>query len=164
LKNHLRICKHFQAWTQKQNQTVINNQGQLQSGKVTEEIFREASNEMLVLGELPLSFIQSAVWKHLCDKVNLYAPHFRRTATKDIVKMYVGMKASLKTWIAAINPRVSLTTDIWTAKATTASYMVITAHFVDSAWQLRKLIIGFKYITDRKGATIARILLECLGE
>ncbi|KAL9831283.1 putative HAT dimerization domain, ribonuclease H-like superfamily, hAT-like transposase, RNase-H [Arabidopsis thaliana] len=119
---------------------------------------------MLVLGELPLSFIESAAWKHLCDKVNLYAPHSRRTCTKDIVKMYVGMKASLKTWIATTNPRVSLTTDIWTAKATVASYMVITAHFVDSAWKLRKLIIGFKYITDHKGAIIARILLECLAE
>jgi len=35
LKNHLRICKHYQAWSQKAKQTVFNNQGHLQSGKVT---------------------------------------------------------------------------------------------------------------------------------
>ena len=33
--------------------------------------------------------------------------------------------------------------------------MVITLHFVDASWQLKKLIIGFKYITDHKGQTVA---------
>ncbi|XP_019082738.1 PREDICTED: zinc finger BED domain-containing protein RICESLEEPER 3-like [Camelina sativa] len=164
LKAHMESCKHFQAWRQKQSQTVINNQGQLQSGKVTEEVFREASNEAIVLSELPLAFIESIGWKHFCNKVNLYKPHSRRTATKDIVRMYVEMKASLKTWIVASKPRVSLTTNIWVAKATCSSYMVITAHFIDVSWRLRKLIIGFKYITDHKGATISRLLLDCLAE
>lgn len=42
--------------------------------------------------------------------------------------------------------------------------MVITLHFVDASWQLKKLIIGFKYITDHKGQTIATVLLDCLAE
>ncbi|KAG7599385.1 hAT-like transposase RNase-H fold [Arabidopsis suecica] len=42
--------------------------------------------------------------------------------------------------------------------------MVITAHFVDSDWQLKKMIIGFKHVTDHKGATICKVLLECLDE
>ena len=32
-----------------------------------------------------------------------------------------------------------------------ASYMVITAHFIDDQWQLKKLITGFKYVMDHKG-------------
>ncbi|XP_010456888.1 PREDICTED: zinc finger BED domain-containing protein RICESLEEPER 2-like [Camelina sativa] len=38
------------------------------------------------------------------------------------------------------------------------------SHFIDVSWRLRKLIIGFKYITDHKGATISRVLLDCLAE
>lgn len=42
--------------------------------------------------------------------------------------------------------------------------MVITAHFIDASWQLKKLILGFKYVMDHKGQTISTILLECLAE
>lgn len=78
--------------------------------------------------------------------------------------MNMARKASLKDLISANKRRVSLTTDIWTAQATGASYMVITVHFIDEYWRLRKFIIRFKYITDHKGATISRVLLECLPE
>lgn len=42
--------------------------------------------------------------------------------------------------------------------------MVITAHFIDAFWILKKLIIGFKYVSDHKASTIATTLLECLAE
>lgn len=42
--------------------------------------------------------------------------------------------------------------------------MVITAHFVDFNWRLKKLIIGFKSILDNKGSTISKVLLDCLEE
>ena len=38
----------------------INTDGNLKSSKVAESVFREASNELIVLGELPLSFIESS--------------------------------------------------------------------------------------------------------
>ena len=42
--------------------------------------------------------------------------------------------------------------------------MVIASHFTDESWQLKKLIIGFKYVIDHKGQTIATVLLECLAD
>lgn len=42
--------------------------------------------------------------------------------------------------------------------------MVITAHFIDASWKLKKLILDFKYITDHKGQTISTVLLECLAD
>ncbi|KAF8104338.1 hypothetical protein N665_0174s0023 [Sinapis alba] len=71
---------------------------------------------------------------------------------------------ALKKWFLCNKQRVSLTTDIWVSQTTGASYMVITVHFIDSSWRLKKLIIGFKHITDHKGQTIASVLLECLSE
>ncbi|CAL9239704.1 unnamed protein product, partial [Arabidopsis halleri] len=164
LKKHLDCCKQYLAWKGRNSQNVINQEGKLQDGKVSEEVFREATNEMLVLAQLPLSFVESVAWKHLCSKANLYKPHSRRTATRDILLMNMARKASLKDLVSANKRRVSLTTDIWTAQATGASYMVITVHFIDEYWRLRKFNIGFKYITDHKGATISRVLLECLTE
>lgn len=55
----------------KMSQQVINNAGNLQNAKVSESVFREAVNEMLVIGELPLSFIESMAWRHFCNKVLL---------------------------------------------------------------------------------------------
>ena len=42
--------------------------------------------------------------------------------------------------------------------------MVVTAHFVDPTWQLKKLILGFKFVMDHKGQTISNVLLECLAD
>lgn len=42
--------------------------------------------------------------------------------------------------------------------------MVVTAHYIDPCWRLRKLIIGFKHVTDHKGATISKVLLDCLAD
>ena len=143
---------------------MITNDGGLTNARVSEAVFRDATNELLVLGELPLSFTESVAWRHFCDRAGLYKPHSRRTATRDIVQMYVRKKEALKNWFKVSKQRVSLTTDIWTSHATGASYMVVTAHFVDDTWQLRRLIIGFKHVCDHRGQTIADVLLECLAE
>ena len=148
LQKHLGICKEYQAWltSQGMNQTEINTDGNLKSTKVPEPVFREATNELIVLAELPLSFIESIAWKHFCRKVilpkrlsflyiflnltfskhisvctckvNLYKPHSRRTATRDIVEMYVRKKEALRNMLRTTKQRVSLTTDIWVSQVT----------------------------------------------
>jgi len=40
----------------------------------------------------------------------------------------------------------------------------VTAHYIDSSWRLKKLIIGFKHVIDHKGQTISRVLLEVLAD
>lgn len=71
LKNHLKVCLQYNAWSegQKNTQPIINEEGSLKTTKVSEAIVREASNEMLVLGELPLAFIESMAWRHFSNKV-----------------------------------------------------------------------------------------------
>ncbi|KAG7552336.1 Ribonuclease H-like superfamily [Arabidopsis thaliana x Arabidopsis arenosa] len=107
--------------------------------KVSDLVIREATIEMLILVS-------------------------RRTAAREIVLLYVKKKAAMKKILGKNKQRLSLTTDIWVSNNTGESYMVITAHFVDSDWQLKKMIIGFKHVTDHKGATICKVLLECLDE
>ncbi|XP_033137969.1 uncharacterized protein LOC103845491 isoform X2 [Brassica rapa] len=152
LQKHLQICREYQSYliSKGKDQTVISDVGSVKTSNVPEPLFREATNELLVLAELPLSFIESTGWKHFCNKVNFYKPHSRRTATRDIVEMFVKKKEALKRWLYTNQQRVSLTTDIWVSQVTGASYMVVTAHFVDPTWQLKKLILGFKFVMDHK--------------
>ncbi|KAH9734523.1 putative AC transposase [Citrus sinensis] len=58
----------------------------------------------------------------------------------------------LKSLICNNKQRVSLTTDLWTS-IKNMSYMVITAHFIDSDWCLNRRIISFSVIEDHRGKT-----------
>jgi len=171
LKKHLELsCKAFKAWKSTntdQTQTVIGRDGgdgSLTMYKVSELVIREASIEMLILGELPLSFIESVAWRHFCSKAKSYKPVSRRTTTREIVMLYVKKKVAMKKILGKSQQRMSLTTDIWVSNNTGESYMVITAHFVDVDWKLKKMIIGFKHVTDHNCGTICKVLLECLAE
>ncbi|EOA22943.1 hypothetical protein CARUB_v10003680mg, partial [Capsella rubella] len=171
LKKHVtKTCKAYQVWlsaNKDKAQTVLTPDGvggDVRVSRVSESVFRKACNELLVLAQLPLAFIESLAMRHFCSKLQLYKPHSRRTATRDIVEMFVKKRAAMKKILEHNSQRMSLTTDIWTATTTRASYMVITAHFVDDMWRLRKMIIGFKNVSDYKGETICNCLLECLAE
>ena len=171
LKKHFELtCKAYKVWqsSNKENtQTVLGHDGadgSLKVYKVSESVIREASIEMLILGELPLSFIESVAWRHFCSKAKQYKPVSRRTSTREIVMLYVKKKASMKKILGKNKQRLSLTTDIRVSNNTGDSYMVITTHFVDANWQLKKMILGFKHVIDHKGGTICKVLLECLDE
>ncbi|XP_010460220.1 PREDICTED: uncharacterized protein LOC104741132 isoform X2 [Camelina sativa] len=118
LTKHMATYKQYQAYKENKSQQVIKDNGTVQAGKISEPMFREATNEMLVLGELPLSFVDSVAWIYFSSRANLYRLHSRRTASRDIVQMYVKKKALLKNWINSNKQRVSLTTDIWVAPNT----------------------------------------------
>ena len=162
LRKHVLGCKAFLAWKAakafegkgRQTELTPDEEGNITLYKVSEDVFKEATNELIVLGEFPLAFIESLAWRHFCLKVQLHPPVCRKTSTKDIVAMYAARKAQMKKVLGQNKQRLSLTTDIWVAPYTSASYMVITAHFVDASWKLRKMIIGFKNVDDHKGSTI----------
>nr|GMC69029.1 zinc finger BED domain-containing protein RICESLEEPER 2-like [Ipomoea batatas] len=121
---------------------------------------RRRTIKMIVLDELHFSFVDGLGFKQFCSVVcPKYIIPSRRTITRDVVELYLKEKALLKSMIS--ESRVSFTTDIWTA-ATTVSYMVITAHYIDVNWQLHRKIISFKPISNHKGETIVEQFENCL--
>lgn len=120
LRKHLLSCKSHLVWKQSHvpGSTVITNDGGLTNAKVSEIVFKETTNELLVLGDLPLYFTQSVSWRYFCDRAGLYKSHSRRTANRDSVQMYVRKKDALNNWFKVNKQRISLTTDIWTAHPT----------------------------------------------
>lgn len=64
LRKHLTICRQHLAWvsSQKKNQHVLESEGDegaLVLGRVSDDVVMEATNEMIVLGEFPLCFVES---------------------------------------------------------------------------------------------------------
>ncbi|CAL9223662.1 unnamed protein product [Arabidopsis halleri] len=171
MKKHLEgICQEFKIWKRANKDhaqivlTLDGVVGNVRVSKVSKLVVSEASNEMLVIGELSLSFIESLAWRHFCSKVNLYRPHSRRTDTRDIVEHYVKKKAAMKKILGNNKQRLSLTTNIWVSNNIGGSYMVITTHFVNVNWELKNMIIGFKNVFDYKGGTICKVFLDFLVE
>ncbi|CAN7127878.1 unnamed protein product [Brassica rapa subsp. narinosa] len=165
MKNHNGRCKLYDLYKSSGNQQVLagDSSGVLTAIKYDASLFRRSVNEMIVLNELPFSFVESEGFRRFCHNVlPMYTVHCRRTATEDIFGMFMREKAILKELFGSDKKRVSLTTDIWVAPTTSYSYMVITAHWIDRNWDMQKRIISFKPVTDHKGETIAEQLSQCL--
>jgi len=46
-------------------------------------------------------------------------------------------------YMAAIQSRVAITTDMWTSDNQKRGYMAITAHFIDESWNLRNILMRY---------------------
>ncbi|XP_010513486.1 PREDICTED: zinc finger BED domain-containing protein RICESLEEPER 2-like [Camelina sativa] len=137
---HINRCKQYKDWVEKEKQKVISsdNNGNLKVIKYDPMLFRRSINEMVVVNELPLSFVESEGWKRFCFNVlSMYNTISRRTSTKDIVAMYLQEKAALKN---------------------------LFTHWINSEWELQKRILSFKVITDHKGDTIVGQLIDSLDD
>jgi len=44
-------------------------------------------------------------------------------------------------YMAGIDSRVAITTDMWTSENQKRGYMAITAHLIDESWTLRSIIM-----------------------
>lgn len=119
---------------------------------------------MIVLHELPFFVMGNPGFKHFCSVV---APRYvltsRITITRDLLDFFIAENTKLKSLLIKNNQKVSLTTDIWTS-ITTTSYMVITAHFIETDWNLHRRIISFNTITDHSAEMIGKKLEKCLAD
>ncbi|KAG7580445.1 Zinc finger BED-type [Arabidopsis suecica] len=164
---HINRCKEYKDWVEHENQKILSsdNNGNMKLVKYDPVMFRRSVNEMVVVNELPFSFVESEGWKRFCSNVlPMYKTFSRKTCSTDIVAMYLEEKAALKQLFSVEKQRVSLTTDIWTCPTTSYNYMVITGHWISTEWELQKRNLSFKVITDHKGDTIAAQLMDCLDD
>ncbi|PRQ21096.1 putative ribonuclease H-like domain, hAT-like transposase, RNase-H [Rosa chinensis] len=73
--------------------------------------------------------------------------------------MYDAKKETLKRELRGHS--VCLTTDTWTS-CQNINYMVVTAHFIDSGWNMHKRVLNFCVVPNHTGNTIGKILESCL--
>ena len=59
----------------------------------------------------------------------------------DIMAQYEVERKKAIEYMAGIQSRVAIISDLWTSDNQKRGYMVITAHFIDEYWTLRNIIM-----------------------
>ncbi|KAL4309888.1 hypothetical protein GQ457_01G012950 [Hibiscus cannabinus] len=129
-----------------------------------QEKIREALARMVIVDELPFSFVEREGFRMFC-KVAIpdFNPPSRATITRDCYALFIEKRKTLKDFFKNLSSRVCLTTDTWTS-AQNLSYMCLTAHFIEDTWKLHKMIINFCPIAGHSGELIGRTIEKCLLE
>ena len=95
------------------------------------DVCRKALARMIIIDELPFSFVELEGFRYLCKSLNpAFSIPSRPTITRDCYSLYIEEKKKLKSMIGKMSSRVSLTTDAWTS-GQNLSYMCLTMHFID---------------------------------
>ena len=88
----------------------------------------------------------------------------RQTIRNDCLKKYLEMKRELQVELRNLDSHVCLTSDIWTLSQN-LGYMVVTAHYIDAEFRIKKKIIWFKELEyPHSGYAIEEELLKCLAD
>ncbi|XP_024177937.1 zinc finger BED domain-containing protein RICESLEEPER 4-like [Rosa chinensis] len=160
LRRHiLEVCKKYLGRVDLESgQQVLSTGGtkELVMQKWTQEACREAACKMIVMDELPFSFIERPGFRYFCRvAVPRWDVPSRRVIVKQFLSMYKAAKVELKKELKS--HCLCLTTDTWTS-VQNINYMVLTAHFVDSGWTLHKRILNFRVIPNHQGTSIGKLL------
>ena len=164
LKRHVdRVCKEYEGRLRtKGEQPATRGAKGRERIKWTQQGCREAAVKMIVMDELPFSFIEKEGFRYFCRyAVPDWEVPSRRVIVKQFLSMYKEEKAKLRNEMKG--HCLSLTTDTWTS-VQNINYMVVTAHFVDSGWNMQKRILSFKVIPNHQGTSIGKLLEDCLLE
>ncbi|XP_073721603.1 E3 SUMO-protein ligase ZBED1-like [Misgurnus anguillicaudatus] len=128
--------------------------------KITEAIGIYMSSSMR-----PYSLVEEPGFKYLLHilepRYNMPSrTHIRQTVVPSI---YNQTRALMEHELSAA-PSVSLTTDGWTSRAT-ESYLTVTAHFIDSEWEMKASVLQTRPLHEQHTTThLAEKLQEVVAE
>ncbi|KAH9711305.1 BED-type domain-containing protein [Citrus sinensis] len=141
MRNHILACLAYKTFREQQegsqqNLTTEGGEGNASNMVLAKEwsqdACRRAVTKMIIMGELPLSFVDNKGFRHFCSvAIPQFVMPSRRTVGRDVMDLFLEEKIMLTSLICNNKQRVSLTTDLWTS-VQNMSYIVITAHFIDS--------------------------------
>ncbi|WVZ53546.1 hypothetical protein U9M48_004472 [Paspalum notatum var. saurae] len=98
---------------------------------------------MIVLHELPFSFVEYEGFRRYSASLNPLAKTVSRTAIKEnCLEAYKNQRVVPRDTFGGMNCRFSLTADLWTSNQN-IGYICITCHYIDNDWKVQKKIIKF---------------------
>jgi hypothetical protein len=135
-----------------------------------QEIARKELGSMIVLHEYPLSMVDHVGFRRFVaalqplfrigtrntirylNLISFFAYHILVLSAicngflydrSDIMAQYEVERKKAIEYMAGIQSRVAITTDLWTSDNQKRGYMAITAHFIDESWTLRNIIMRY---------------------
>lgn len=87
-----------------------------------------------------------------------------KTVSRHLSSMAAAARKKLSNELSA-QPRVAVTSDLWTHEATNQPYITVTAHYIDAEWNLCAVILATRNIEGKKTAeNIRTVIGAILGE
>ncbi|KAE8666029.1 hypothetical protein F3Y22_tig00112518pilonHSYRG00012 [Hibiscus syriacus] len=134
----------------------------IQTWRYDQAKIKEVISHMIMPHEFPFAFIEYELFTLLMKTAS---PHYviisRATAKVDCWTSYEVEKKRLNELLTTVD-KISITTDMWKSSQT-IQYMVLTAHFVDSDWNLQKRILNFVDVPPpHNGVVVYDELYKCL--
>ncbi|XP_075099453.1 zinc finger BED domain-containing protein RICESLEEPER 2-like [Nicotiana tabacum] len=168
LNTHLKKCPKIPRKVDNtQTQLCLQKDGQINGGvlwKFDQELVRRALVEMVIMEELPFSFVEKKGFKKFMSIAQpLFNVPSRRTITRDCFQVYNEERLKLMKIFRDVKPKICLTTDTLTSLQR-INYMCLTDHFIDRDWVLHKRILNFCLISSHKGDEMAKVIANCLLE
>ncbi|XP_040361816.1 zinc finger BED domain-containing protein RICESLEEPER 2-like [Rosa chinensis] len=157
------FCRYYPPNISKSQRVLVGDKSlgnKLTAVAYDQDDYVDACVEMIVMDELPFSFVEKKGFNRFCGRVcPLFKVPSRRKLVRRFLSIYDAQKKELSKTMKEY--RVCLTTDTWTS-VQNINYMVLTAHFIDVDWKMHKRVINFCVIQNHQGATIGRLIESCL--
>ncbi|PRQ53792.1 putative transcription factor/ chromatin remodeling BED-type(Zn) family [Rosa chinensis] len=157
------FCRYYPKNVSKSQRVLVGDKSlgnKLTAVAYDQDDYVDACIEMIVMDELPFSFVEKKGFNRFCARV---CPLFKIPSRRKLVRKFLSIYEAQKKELSKIikDYRVCLTTDTWTSLQN-INYMVLTAHFIDVDWKMHKRVINFCVIQNHQGATIGRLIESCL--
>jgi len=129
------------------------------------QICRREMIKYIIHAEIPfLKFEDPYVHSWIKTLQPTFKVRGRQTIRNDCLKKYLEMKRELQVELRNLDSHVCLTSDIWTLSQN-LGYMVVTAHYIDAEFRIKKKNIWFKELEyPHSGYAIEEELLKCLAD
>jgi hypothetical protein len=170
------LNRHFRACLKKTGQTFgtgVQTQlnfaadGTVSTWVYNPQLAHEEIIKYIVFEDLPIMMGESPNFKNLIQRA--FCPQYqhasRTTIKSNLMSQYRKQLAALKESLKKVQFSFSLTLDIWTLSHQKASYISVTAHYLDNLYCLHKRVIGFRVMNDSHiGTAIANHILEVVND
>ncbi|CAI9292065.1 unnamed protein product [Lactuca saligna] len=107
-----------------------------------QDVIRKALSNMLVVDELPFSFVEREGFCKFCKVIN---PHFvvpsRSTTTREFYSFFIDERKKLSNIFQNLSSRVCLTTDTWTSVGHTGVLIGRAVETCLTEWGLKNILI-----------------------
>lgn len=159
LNRHMKKCKKIKYADV--GQVMIDLQGKLKTLAIDNKVSRGMCADAIIMHDLPYNFVEFQKIRDWLKYLNPdFVPISRNTAKADVTDVYNREKEILKKELTSIHSRISLTSDLWTA-CTSEGYICLTAHYVDSSWNLKSRILNFCHMPPpHTGFELSKKILE----
>ena len=122
--------------------------------KISEKKTQDLLSKMIAAHDYPFQMVEHKYFKLFVASLQPnYSMKSRFTVKEDCMALFQSMKGGILNELSQAN-RLALTTNLWSSRDANG-YMVITAHFIDTSWNLVKHVIIFKDLpSPQTGASI----------